>query len=185
MASANKEKLRMEIPLTACFDFDGTICGYAFPGCGPPRREIIRGMHMLRQQGWRIIIYSSRANSDWAEPERTRGCEEMIHYLVSCGVPFDQIWGLALNTGQCGWAFEPDRIGKPVAHVYVDDRAVMVASGVPLGGSPPGGTAELMAERLVELCTYVAEHAGNQVSAALDTKRKSIGRHQGGRSESE
>lgn len=121
----------MNYPLTIAVDFDGTICRYAFPDCGPPRTEVIEALRALRAEGWKIIIHTSRVNSDWPEPGRTQKCEAMVLYLISHEVPFDEIWGIAFewvstSEGTQGymWGFKPHLTGKPVAHVYLDDRAM-------------------------------------------------------------
>jgi hypothetical protein len=135
-------------------DFDGTICHYAFPECGPPRAEVIEALQALRAEGWRIIIHSSRVNSHWPEPERTAQCEAMVRYLIASDVPFDEIWGIAFDGEPardggriCEWWFEPHLTGKPVAHVYLDDRSVS-----PLGD----GTQPAV---LAEVCRRIAERA--------------------------
>ena len=121
----------MKYPLTIAVDFDGTICEYAFPECGPPRAEVIEALRMLHEQGWKIIVHSSRVNSQWPEPGRTEKCEVMVQYLLAHAVCFDEIWGMAFEristtegTQGCMWGFEPHQVGKPVAHVYLDDRAI-------------------------------------------------------------
>jgi len=149
----------MKYPLTVACDFDGTIAEYAFPGCGPPRTEVIQALRMLRAEGWKIIIHSSRVNSDWPEPGRTQKCEAMIQYLVTLGVPFDEIWGIAFEwlpaeegRRNYHWWFEPNLTGKPVAHVYLDDRAAVPG---PVSSQAPS----FQASTLVHLCRRIAEQA--------------------------
>ena len=160
-------------PLTVCVDFDGTICHYAFPGCGEPRREVIDVLRALRAEGWQIIVHTARVNSHWREPGRSDRCQEMLVYLLDHDVPFGSIWGIVMwpyrqpylgfRIGSveihrvhptqkhegCAWAFQPEVTGKPVAHAYIDDRAVAAA----LGLSYPG---------LLALCHDVAQRANDQ-----------------------
>ena len=152
-------------PPTVCVDFDGTICRYAFPDCGEPRPEVIEVLRALRAEGWRIVIHSARVNSEWSEPVRTEKCEAMIVYLVAHDVPFDEVWGLAFertsaDEGTQGyhWCFEPRHTGKPVAHVYLDDRAVAAAPGI----RPPA---------LLALCREVAERANAEYGGELACPR--------------
>jgi len=142
--------------LVVAVDFDGTLCEYAFPDCGPPRQEIIEALRRLRTEGWRIIIHSARVNSEWPEPGRTEKCEAMVLYLVTYDVPFDEVWGLAFeristDEGTQGyqWWFEPRLTGKPVAHVYLDDRAVAVADGC-------------LAGEILRVCREIADRANEE-----------------------
>jgi hypothetical protein len=122
-------------PVIAC-DFDGCICGYAFPACGPPNLLTIEVLRRLHAEGWKIIIHSSRVNSEWPEPARTEKVEAMMQYLVLHRVPFDEVWGLMAERvdpkdGSIWWAFEDRLTGKPVAHVYWDDRGLGLTQGCP------------------------------------------------------
>jgi hypothetical protein len=149
-------------PVIAC-DFDGKIAAYAFPACGPPVERTVAMLRRLHAEGWQIIIHSSRVNSGWPEPERTQQVEAMIQYLIAHDIPFHEIWGIALEflssriaPPLCEWWFEPDLIGKPVAHVYDDDR-----------GLGDDALAECSVEHLVERCWSIyhraeREHAAGQ-----------------------
>ena len=114
-------------PTVAC-DFDGTCCEYAFPACGAPRDNVIQALRVLRAEGWRIIVHSTRVNADWVEPERIRGIANMLGYLLHHEIPFDAVWGLAFPLGIEGthafaW-LDARGGGKPCAHVYLDDRSL-------------------------------------------------------------
>jgi len=160
------------MPLTVCVDFDGTICHYAFPECGEPRREVVDALQALREEGWHIMVHSARVNSSWREPERTDRCREMLAYLLDHGIPFDSIWGVAmwpyhdspgLRIGSepvhhlaptqkhegCAWAFRSYGAGKPAAHVYLDDRAVVPSPGL--------SSTDLCAQ-----CRQMAQRANDQ-----------------------
>ena len=96
-----------ERQLTAAFDFDGVIATYdswkGFGVLGSPIWSVTLAMAKLRDYGWKIIIYT------------TRGVHEIEGYLNDHGIPYDEI---NRNTAI-------DSLGtKPIADVYVDDRAV-------------------------------------------------------------
>jgi ion channel len=91
---------------TIAVDFDGVIADYdGWKGTsdfGPPRRDVIEILKVLRSEGWRIMVYSCRAS------------EEIRPYLKENSIPFDDI-----NQNPSS----PSRGAKPVATVYWDDRA--------------------------------------------------------------
>ena len=93
-------------PLTIAVDFDGVIADYdgwkGDEAVGAPRPDVIDALRLLRTEGWKIVVYSSR------------GTDELTKYLVENRVPFDEInRNSSFQTGGT----------KPVANVYWDDRA--------------------------------------------------------------
>ena len=87
-------------------DFDGVIADYdgwrGTSALGPPRRDVIEVLKVLRSEGWKIVVYSCRA------------AEDISPYLKENSVPFDEInRNSSFPTGGA----------KPVATVYWDDRA--------------------------------------------------------------
>ena len=92
--------------LTIAVDFDGVIADYdGWKGketCGPPRADVVEVLEVLRAEGWKIIVHSSRAT------------DEIRPYLIEHGIPFDEI--NRNSSSQTGGT-------KPVATVYWDDRA--------------------------------------------------------------
>lgn len=95
---------------TVCIDIDGTISRYiewvdakTFGEVLPHCAETI---HHLKADGWYIIIYTTRADKD-----------EIKKFLDENNVPFD-----AINENP----LQPNNAigGKPMADVYVDDRAI-------------------------------------------------------------
>lgn len=95
---------------TVCIDIDGTICRHEdwqgehhFGELIPGAREYIT---KLKQEGWTIIIHTGRNDN-----------KEIEKFLCSNNIPFDLI-----NTSHK--QKELNRSGKPLAHVYLDDRAV-------------------------------------------------------------
>jgi len=90
------------------FDFDGVIAEYdGFKGhdhLGKPIKAVVNAIRILKQQGHKIIIYSTRS-------------DEMIKkYCEDNNIPVDYI-----NKNP---EMEGKNPHKPVAYVYVDDRTV-------------------------------------------------------------
>lgn len=95
---------------TVCIDIDGTISHYiewvdskTFGEVLPYCAETI---HHLKADGWYVIIYTTRADKN-----------EISKFLEDHNIPFD-----AINENPN----QPDNAkgGKPIADVYVDDRAI-------------------------------------------------------------
>jgi adenylylsulfate kinase len=95
---------------TVCIDIDGTISRYiewvdakTFGEVLPHCAETI---HHLKADGWNVIIYTTRANKN-----------EITKFLDKYNIPFD-----AINENPN----QPENAigGKPMADVYVDDRAI-------------------------------------------------------------
>ncbi len=91
---------------TIAVDFDGVIAdydGYQGPGVlGAPRGDVVAAMRTLAGEGWKIIIYT------------TRGETEIVAYLVQHKIPYHEINRNSDYKTQGS---------KPVADVYWDDRA--------------------------------------------------------------
>lgn len=92
---------------TIAVDFDGVIAdydGYKGPGVlGAPRRDVREALVLLRAEGWKIVIHT------------TRGGDEVLEYLQQHTIPHDEI-----NSNS---DYRTNGV-KPVADVYWDDRAV-------------------------------------------------------------
>lgn len=95
---------------TICLDVDGTLLHYdTWRGedhFGEPIVGAVEMTRLLRQNGWHIIIHTTRGN----EPK-------LGAYLKSKGFAFDEI-----NKNK----YQPagTNKGKPIADIYVDDRAI-------------------------------------------------------------
>jgi len=93
---------------TYAFDFDGVIAEYnGFKGAdvvGKPIESVVEAIRELKKQGHKVIIYS------------TRGKKVLKKYCAEHNIPIDDI---NHNPGK-----EGKNPCKPVAYVYVDDRAV-------------------------------------------------------------
>lgn len=96
---------------TIAVDFDGVISKYdKFLGKGvfsPPVDGVAKGMQELRDAGWIIIVHTTRSETD---------C--ILSYMEKYSIPFDFI------------NYNPKNVllglslGKPIADVYLDDRAI-------------------------------------------------------------
>lgn len=88
-------------------DFDGVLAEYdGWRGreiLGPPRNDVIQVLRILQEEGWRIIIHTTRSEAD------------IVDYLVQHKIPFHEI-NRNSNYQNHG--------SKPVATVYWDDRAL-------------------------------------------------------------
>ncbi len=92
---------------TIAVDFDGVVAEYdGWKGegvLGEPRADVQEALLLLRAEGWKIVIHT------------TRGEHEVGEYLERNKIPFDEI-----NRNS-----DYKTLGaKPVADVYWDDRAV-------------------------------------------------------------
>ena len=92
--------------LTIAVDFDGVIAEYeGWKGTGivgRPRTDVVEVLLILRREGWKIIVHS------------TRGDAELRQYLLDHSIPFDEI--------NCNSIYITGGT-KPVATIYWDDRA--------------------------------------------------------------
>lgn len=94
--------------LVAAIDFDGTLVRRG----GPPlrwRRGAKEALRRMVAAGHRLILHSCRCNPPQDEEDAKR-YEEMIAFLQAEGalVLFAEVW---------------QSPGKPIADVYIDDRA--------------------------------------------------------------
>ena len=98
----------MTTPLVIAFDFDGVIASYTGflhkEDVQEPNPEILKAIQMLKEKGCKILVHS------------TRGDEFLKKYCEQFSIPFDYI-----NRRP---DLEGDNPGKPIAFVYVDDRAI-------------------------------------------------------------
>jgi hypothetical protein len=89
---------------TIAVDFDGVIADYDGRASvlGEPRRDVVQALKVLRDEGWKIVVYSCR------------GTEAIRAYLKRNAIPFDEINPKPSNR---------KKGTKPRATVYWDDRA--------------------------------------------------------------
>jgi hydroxymethylpyrimidine pyrophosphatase-like HAD family hydrolase len=93
---------------TFAFDFDGVIARYdgKFKKelFGKPNKEVVKAIRILKKQGHRILVYS------------TRGSSFLKKYCKKYKIPIDYF-----NENP---HYNQENKGKPLASVYLDDRAV-------------------------------------------------------------
>ena len=96
-----------EPQLTIAVDFDGVLAEYdgwkGYTVLGSPRRDVLQALQILRSEGWKIVIHTTRAE------------EHLLDYLRLHQVPYDEV-----NRN----SVYPNVGNKPVATVYWDDRAL-------------------------------------------------------------
>jgi len=95
---------------TVCIDVDGTLLEYdGFRGeevLGKPLPSAAEATKQLKEDGWTIIIFTTRGNTDF-----------IANYLKEHDIVFDHINENPNNP-------KGSNMGKPIAEVYVDDRGL-------------------------------------------------------------
>lgn len=114
--------------LVYAFDFDGVIADYhGFKGryyTGEPVKEVVKAIKILKKQGHKITIFSTRGNA------------VLKRYCKKYNIPADYFnENPEVKTGNQG---------KPVAHVYIDDRAICYK----------GQSAKLLLKQIKNFKTY-------------------------------
>jgi phosphoserine phosphatase len=101
----------METPKLAkviAFDFDGVIARYGGwvdkDHHHEPNPEVFKAIKLLKEKGFKILVHS------------TRGDELIRNYCEKYSIPVDYINRRPDKEGE--------NPGKPIAYVYVDDRAI-------------------------------------------------------------
>ncbi len=94
---------------TFAFDFDGVLAKYdgIFKGeenLGEPHKEVVDAIRKLKELGHKILIYS------------TRDSKTLKKYCKKYNIPVDYF-----NKNP---EYKTGNPGKPVASVYIDDRAL-------------------------------------------------------------
>ncbi|OGG36712.1 hypothetical protein A2110_00030 [Candidatus Jorgensenbacteria bacterium GWA1_54_12] len=110
------------------FDFDGVVAQYngfvSHDDVQEPIAETIKAMNLLKEKGFRILIFS------------TRGTEFLKKYCERFSIPADFINDNPEMRGE--------NPGKPVAWLYVDDRAIRYI----------GQTAETLVSEIEQFKAY-------------------------------
>ena len=93
---------------TIAFDFDGVIAKYEGYKGGDhenePIEEVVKAIKLLKENGNKILLHSSRSD------------DFLKNYCDKFFIPYDYINRRPDKEG--------GNPGKPVAYVYVDDRAI-------------------------------------------------------------
>jgi hypothetical protein len=99
--------------MTVAIDFDGVLHRYSrgwldgsiYDEPVPGSKEALGAM---KAKGWKIYIFSTRSNKLYHKGEDKLQEEAMKIWLEQHEIPYDRIWNF----------------GKPMADVYIDDRAL-------------------------------------------------------------
>jgi len=105
---------------TICIDFDGTIFQWGdMYQDTPPFQGAVEVIRKLRQQGWKIVILTSRMSPTWWNDEGMDMKKAFVeqqafisHRLEKYGIPYDRI------TAE-----------KVPAEYYIDDKAIEFDGG--------------------------------------------------------
>lgn len=104
-------------PKTIAVDFDGTICDFAYPQVGEPKKGVREALEKFKALGFKIIIFSCRTSHYLPEvfgvkssPSRQWAIKVMVDFLAEHKIPYDTI--------------DDGELGKPLADFYIDDKAV-------------------------------------------------------------
>lgn len=98
---------------TIAIDFDGVIHGYSQGWSDgsiydPPVEGTKEALENLKSEGYRIYIFTTRTNKIFRKKNDPDQLPLIKEYLEMHRLPYDKIW----------------TYGKPMADVYLDDRAV-------------------------------------------------------------
>jgi len=108
------EKDNMSKGKVAAIDFDGVIHQYSngwqkgiiYDEVVPGAKE---GVTALKDAGYHIMIYTTRTNPQFRKKGEPEQYDQLVQYLEKHQIPYDRIY-----VGS----------GKPMADVYLDDRAI-------------------------------------------------------------
>jgi hypothetical protein len=93
---------------TIAFDFDGVLAQYdrwrGYQHLGEPIEGMRDVLQMLKFNGWKIIIFTTRGNA------------EIAQWCKDYSMPYDYI---NMNP-----EIQGNNPGKPIASIYVDDLAI-------------------------------------------------------------
>lgn len=101
-------------PFIVAVDFDGTICsnesGWKREIYGTPEPNVVESLQKLRDRGFEIVIFTVRAFSRFVNGEHEPSQLQELHdWLLKYKIPYDRIH---------------IDVSKPIAHIFVDDKAV-------------------------------------------------------------
>lgn len=110
------------------FDFDGVIASYsgfvAKDDIQEPNSEVVKAIELLKEKNFKILLHS------------TRGDEFLKKYCERFSIPVDYINRQPHREGE--------NPGKPIAFVYVDDRAICYK----------GESAEALVSEIIHFAPY-------------------------------
>ena len=107
----------MQNKIAIVYDFDGTLCEFAFPDIGEQRRDhkmLMSKLIQLRNEGHKLILWTNRGDND-EYPVLT----EAVEWCRNKGLVFDAVnENLPNQTKLSGYS------PKVMADIYIDDRAL-------------------------------------------------------------
>ncbi len=96
-------------------DFDGTICGFKFPDCGPPEPGVKEALLELSDTGFEIVIHSCRTGTYWKDlvdvDNRVSHIAAIVSYMDDNDLYYDEL-------------LIAENMDKPIAEFYIDDRGI-------------------------------------------------------------
>lgn len=95
-------------------DFDGTLANTRFPEIIGPREKVIAAVKILKTQGHKIILWTSRCG---------KHLEDAVEWCKDQGIVFDAV-NEPLPEQVEKWGNDTRKIW---ADVYIDDKAVSVS----------------------------------------------------------
>tara|TARA_A100001515_G_scaffold1122_2_gene1032 strand:+ start:145 stop:513 length:369 start_codon:yes stop_codon:yes gene_type:complete len=104
---------------TIAVDFDGTLCEYDFPGIGKQtddQKKLMEKLIELRLSGHKLILYTCRGDN-----EKYPCLSDAIKWCKEQGLEFDSI-----NKNIPSFKKKSGPSPKPVADIYLDDKAINV-----------------------------------------------------------
>ncbi|MFM7910893.1 MAG: hypothetical protein ACKO9W_01840, partial [Bacteroidota bacterium] len=99
--------------MTVAIDFDGVLHQYSEGWKdGQIYDEPVEGsrqaLQAMKDMGWKIYIFSTRSNKLYHKDQEKAQDQAMKTWLEHQEIPYDRLWNF----------------GKPMADVYIDDRAL-------------------------------------------------------------
>lgn len=107
--------------LTIAVDFDGTLCEYRFPEIGEQTDEqkaLLETLIQMRANGHKLILHTCRGDN-----EELPCLTQAVEWCRERGLEFD-----AINCNIPGFNKKSGPSPKPVADIYLDDKAVNVSN---------------------------------------------------------
>lgn len=103
------------LPKIVAVDFDGTLVEDTFPEIGRENPEMFELCKQLKDQGIRIILWTSRANDN-----EMRNLDRAVEFCRNKGLEFDAV---NENIREVREMFGGDT-RKVYADLYIDDKAI-------------------------------------------------------------
>ncbi len=154
---------------TICIDFDGVIADYSqgFQGAdvfGTTLPSASSAISALRDDGWKVIIFTTR-----------RDTPALREYLGENGIGYDEINS---NSDQP----EGTNEGKPIADIYLDDRAIRfnnwIEALMDIGRFTKSLRADNLMDQLMLIKSHVKQYARQDGTVVQAHEDKRVKKHQ-------